>query len=577
MYFFCLLAVLAGHEAMGSLSVSPSEEVQLNFQQLIETNSCPGCNLSGAVLNRIDLSGANLEGANLAGTQLYLANLAGANLQNANLQGAALGGADLAGADLRGANLTGAIIEGAYLKDARMDGTVIIKRPYLDEGGPGVGEKVYVDDETNSKHLPFTDRAYVAGQEEETAGMTGEQAEIDSGESEEEQPGLGTGAETAQGETTPQNDQAELQEPLSADSKKLVMMADAVVPQDTPEDVAEKPAAAQGPGRIAQAEQLPDRVKTGTMAETSSNEQSGKMQEAEQDLPVVVTAEDHQEPAPEPAIDQENNEDVESALEPPVEMEAEHAAQESPVMQQAPDSLPENSTAAADDRSRQVILDRDTVVAEAVSPDVSDFPQEMAAEAQQAPAEAPVAPEIFQETVSKSAAGQPQDTEMKDATPEEVAGPVGQELEPVASGPEPAETDLAEQIPEPEGVSEKTAESIDAAKKALVERLLDENRCVGCDLSGVDLSGRDLDEADLERAVLQGANLSNADLSEANLKGADLRGANLRNADLREADLYRANLGDADLTGARFEKALMDLVMSSGAIGADFTGALSDE
>jgi len=125
-----------------------------------------------------------------------------------------------------------------------------------------------------------------------------------------------------------------------------------------------------------------------------------------------------------------------------------------------------------------------------------------------------------------------------------------------------------------------TVETPDTAlerKKQLVEMLLDDNRCVGCDLSGMDLSGKNLDEADLERANLQGANLSKADLQEANLKGADLRGADLRDADLREADLYRANLNGADITGARFEKAFIDSVYATDAIGANFEGAFRDE
>jgi uncharacterized protein YjbI with pentapeptide repeats len=55
-----------------------------DLRRLLDTNSCPGCDLSGA-------------------------NLRGANLRNANLSGADLSGADLNDADLSGANLSGAI------------------------------------------------------------------------------------------------------------------------------------------------------------------------------------------------------------------------------------------------------------------------------------------------------------------------------------------------------------------------------------------------------------------------------------------------------------------------------------
>jgi uncharacterized protein YjbI with pentapeptide repeats len=57
------------------------------LQKLLETGSCPGCDLRGADLTeanlyradlrRTNLSGANLKGANLTGTYLTNANLAG--------------------------------------------------------------------------------------------------------------------------------------------------------------------------------------------------------------------------------------------------------------------------------------------------------------------------------------------------------------------------------------------------------------------------------------------------------------------------------------------------------------------
>ena len=110
--------LLSGSFAYTASNVSSRQEVQKSVRQLLEENSCPGCDLAGAILHRGNFSGANLEGANLAGAQLNLANLSEANLKNANLQGASLGGTDLNGADLTGANLTGAIIEGAYLSGA---------------------------------------------------------------------------------------------------------------------------------------------------------------------------------------------------------------------------------------------------------------------------------------------------------------------------------------------------------------------------------------------------------------------------------------------------------------------------
>jgi Pentapeptide repeats (8 copies) len=69
-----------------------------HIRRLLDTNTCPNC----------DLSGANLSGANLSGANLTNANLRSANLSNANLSGA----------DLRGANLDGANLNGANLRDA---------------------------------------------------------------------------------------------------------------------------------------------------------------------------------------------------------------------------------------------------------------------------------------------------------------------------------------------------------------------------------------------------------------------------------------------------------------------------
>ncbi|MDD3620765.1 MAG: pentapeptide repeat-containing protein, partial [Desulfobulbaceae bacterium] len=158
--FMCWWAAVlfAAAGPVAAEEVSPRQEVRENFQRLLETNACPGCDLSGAVMNRADLAGADLRGANLAGSKLYLANLAEADLRDANLQGAALGGADLAGADLTGANLTGAVLEGAYLKGARMEGRVETQRPYEAEGGPPVGELRYLAAEGASKDVPFTAR-----------------------------------------------------------------------------------------------------------------------------------------------------------------------------------------------------------------------------------------------------------------------------------------------------------------------------------------------------------------------------------------------------------------------------------
>jgi len=51
---------------------------------------CPGCDLSHAELNDLDLTKVNLAGANLEGALLMRSRLAGANLKDANLTGTRL-------------------------------------------------------------------------------------------------------------------------------------------------------------------------------------------------------------------------------------------------------------------------------------------------------------------------------------------------------------------------------------------------------------------------------------------------------------------------------------------------------
>ncbi len=98
-------------------------------------------------------------------------------------------------------------------------------------------------------------------------------------------------------------------------------------------------------------------------------------------------------------------------------------------------------------------------------------------------------------------------------------------------------------------------------------RLLDTNRCYGCDLSGLDLSGKNLDGADLEKANLSGCNLEKVDLEKANLKSALLVKANLRQASLKMADFYKADLTGADLSGAKVAGATFDSAQTASAVG----------
>jgi len=134
---------------------------------------------------------------------------------------------------------------------------------------------------------------------------------------------------------------------------------------------------------------------------------------------------------------------------------------------------------------------------------------------------------------------------------------------------------IVESVTEEAGLSEELSAvsasmqnmAVDKEKRDNLSRLLDTNRCYGCDLSGLDLSGKDLEDADLEKADLANCNLEGADLEDANLKGADLTGANLRNSDLEGTDFYNATLKGADLTGAKKKGTKFDGAILDGAKG----------
>lgn len=120
-------------------------KLEENRRQLLETNSCPGCDLSGLNLDRVNLKGANLEGANLSHVKLHLASLAKANLRNTDLRDAEFGGADLADADLRGADLRGASFVGAYLVGAKVDNEVDLNKPSEEHSPDNVSDQDITD------------------------------------------------------------------------------------------------------------------------------------------------------------------------------------------------------------------------------------------------------------------------------------------------------------------------------------------------------------------------------------------------------------------------------------------------
>ena len=83
-----------------------------DLQRLLEKNTCPGCDLTGADLSRRALQHADLRAANLTGVRLVQANLHQANLAGARLVDAQMTGVDLSFANLRGADLRRVFLRG---------------------------------------------------------------------------------------------------------------------------------------------------------------------------------------------------------------------------------------------------------------------------------------------------------------------------------------------------------------------------------------------------------------------------------------------------------------------------------
>ena len=114
-----------------------------HVQQLLETNACMNCDLSGADLSGAHLIGADLRNANLSGTNLNEANLEGADLTGANLQKADLRGAMVTNASLNRANLTAADFAFAKLYDVDVTGATVddmnIQNAEIYNTGIGIG------------------------------------------------------------------------------------------------------------------------------------------------------------------------------------------------------------------------------------------------------------------------------------------------------------------------------------------------------------------------------------------------------------------------------------------------------
>ena len=116
------LVSLLGAPEMGlavPLSTNPIIAQTLSpTQQLLQTRSCQGCNLSNQDLQGLDLSGVNLQGANLSNANLTGSDLSQAQLTDVNLYLADLKDSNLSQASLNDVNLQSANLAGATFEQA---------------------------------------------------------------------------------------------------------------------------------------------------------------------------------------------------------------------------------------------------------------------------------------------------------------------------------------------------------------------------------------------------------------------------------------------------------------------------
>ncbi len=120
------LLMVAGLVSVVSTSAVKAFD-QGQYQSVKQSQSdCPWCDLSGADLTNVKLSGTDLGGADLteadlSGAVLTEVDLTGADLTGAVLTGANLKGTDLTGADLDQVDLSATVLEGAKLEKAYCD------------------------------------------------------------------------------------------------------------------------------------------------------------------------------------------------------------------------------------------------------------------------------------------------------------------------------------------------------------------------------------------------------------------------------------------------------------------------
>jgi uncharacterized protein YjbI with pentapeptide repeats len=576
-------------------------KVQDNRKKLIETSSCPGCelagvNLSGVNLDRVNLTGANLKGAHLSQARLHLATLNKANLQNADLRDVEFGGADLAEADLRGANLRGATFVGAYLVGIQLDKGVALNQPSEES----VVENIPTQDAVE-KSLPAQeglgvtsvvdkkeDKDRVATSPQPLDEVTGKKASPPPAE-----PGFfdqtlrSVKGLFGQGESDEKKTVVEKSSATGKPAKITPEAAPSVQAAPKQDVVSTTPPVKEQPPIEAKGKQVvPPSTEPGFFDKTLGSVKGlfGQGESDEKKTVVeksVATRETAKVTSETPVVQAVPKQDVVADI-PPVK--------DQPVVEVKGTQVASPSTepgffdktlgsvkglfgqgendekklaaekSAASGKTAEVTPETAPVVQAASKHDVvADIPQPPVEVKGTQVASPSTEPGFFDKTLGsvKGLFGQGE-SESKAVT--------GKHDDDIQKGKQLQGNEMtAAQASE-----NKTDPAAETAKnKAL---LLETKHCYGCNLAGVDLTGKNMDSADLEGADLSGSRLEGVDFENANLKGTILIKANLRNADLRKADLYKANLSGADLTGAKLDGALLDDAQLSDVVGYELQG-----
>ena len=611
----------------GEVSIAVKE----NINTLIQTKSCPGCDLSGADLNRLDLSGANLEGADLSGAKIFLADLTNVNLKKAKLRGAGFGGTDMAGADLRGADLRGVDLSGAYLDGAKIDGEFITTTPFEKEGITDIQKEVYVEDTVKPKEAPASKDVKISkrrdfqetGPAAKAATVKKEvqkpvpppaptmksplhwkDAEQDSPAVKKIKPVADVKIKTAPATDVIQKDTR--QQELS--STPMVAAVDSTSPLFSQQKVVNQMGSVEdqqgqsdgvSPLKGVEKKKVPEPP---AQAIVSSEEKVADQEESQGFWASVkqslgLDENKSRQSGEEANIDQDNSTELEKPVTPAKISEVEKVEEKATGQQQPAEPVVTATVTKSKDQEQKQEESSDLweSIKKSFGAGKDDAPasEEKSEEDQQPKLVESTEPETTETVAEKK---EPKSEEQQSegfwssikksfamSNSDDAAGEqkkqesqAVQVLNPVTDR-QIKEEDIGPQTERTDDTNVAEAPALPRPEEKLLAKLQEKKRCYHCDFSGRDLSGMDLEEADLEGSDFSNANLTNVNLEGANLRATRFVQANLRNANMQDSDLYKSNLAGADLTGADLKDAQMDEADVSGVIGMQVESVLVEK